>query len=104
MRTLALLVLLAGCDAHRSLIVPDVDTDVPECAMKLHSEAVTCDEYGLIHWQAVPRSLFTVWHCHADETCAALTPIVDAAGLTEVVCYDFQEAGEYWRVDYITAE
>lgn len=104
MRTLALVFLIAGCDARPALIVPDADTDVPECTMKMRSETVTCEVGGLLHWQVVPRSVFTVWHCRADETCAALIPTVDASGMAEVICNEYQEDGEYWRVDYITAE
>lgn len=104
MRPLALVFLIAGCDARPALIVPEEDTDVPVCVMTSHSEALDCDEYGFLHWQIPQRTVFTVWRCDVDETCSALTPVVDASRMAEIICYDTGEFGEYWRVDYITAD
>lgn len=104
MRHLAFALLLAGCDTRRALIVPDVDTDAPECAMTPHSETGECDEYGNGYWQTIPRAVFSVWRCTVDETCTQSTPIVDASGLAQFLCSEHGLSGDYWRVDYITAD
>ena len=102
MRPLALVFLIAGCDARSTLTVPEEDTDVPVCVMTSHSETGECDAYGTGYWQTVPRAVFSVWRCTIDETCTESTPIVEASGLAHFLCSEHGMPEDYWRVDYIT--
>ena len=102
MRPLALVFLIAGCDARSALVVPEEDTDVAVCVLKWHSETGECDGYGNGYWQTIPRAVFTAWRCTIDETCTESTPIVEASGLAHFLCSEHGDERDYWRVDYIT--